>query len=157
MNDIVPQKVHVTLNILEARQLKAVDSNGYSDPYVKVYQIQQNGKPKQIHKTAVIKKSLNPVYKNETLVVNALGLLEVQIKDQNTFSSVSLGSVELNLADLITDETPSFDGWYPITNGQGEIHISGSVNLNVCDTGSLKSIRSNLSLRKLSSSSLNKH
>jgi len=54
----------LNVEILEAHHLPAMDSNGFSDPFVKIY---LNPDPKKLtrHVTQVIKKTLNPVW-NET-------------------------------------------------------------------------------------------
>jgi Ca2+-dependent lipid-binding protein len=49
------------ITILEARNLKSVDANGLSDPYVRVTQ-KYHGKSRTLFKTDAIKKSLNPVW-----------------------------------------------------------------------------------------------
>lgn len=47
------------IKILECRNLKSVDKNGLSDPYVLVTQV-YHGKSRKVHKTDAVKKSLNP-------------------------------------------------------------------------------------------------
>ena len=56
----------------KARGLAAADKNGFSDPYIKTYLLPDKSKVSK-KKTAIKKKTLNPVY-NETLKVlcNAL-------------------------------------------------------------------------------------
>ena len=60
----------ITVN--KARGLAAADKNGFSDPYIKTYLLPDKSKVSK-KKTAIKKKTLNPVY-NETLKVlcNAL-------------------------------------------------------------------------------------
>lgn len=54
------------INIKNATNLKAADSNGFSDPYTKVEV--NYGTKKVSYKTKIIKKTLNPEW-NETFVV----------------------------------------------------------------------------------------
>ena len=55
------------IHVDRARGLAAADSNGYSDPYIKIYLLPDKDKHTK-QKTSVIKKTLDPVY-NETLKV----------------------------------------------------------------------------------------
>lgn len=51
-----PNKYNFTVKIVEAEDLKACDPNGLSDPYVVLVDERQ----KRLHKTRVVRKSLNP-------------------------------------------------------------------------------------------------
>ncbi|XP_013792406.1 synaptotagmin-10-like [Limulus polyphemus] len=62
----LPTAGRLTITVIKARYLKAMDITGSSDPYVKVYLMCQ-GKRIKKKKTTVKKESLNPVY-NEALV-----------------------------------------------------------------------------------------
>lgn len=55
---------NLTVTLLRGTNLKPVDKTGTSDPYVK---FTVNGEV--VHKSATIKKDLNPVWKNETFEV----------------------------------------------------------------------------------------
>ncbi|GAB6023052.1 Synaptotagmin-7 [Chamberlinius hualienensis] len=61
-----PTTSELTLVIVKARNLKAKDINGKSDPYVKVW-LQHGEKKVEKKKTCIIKRTLDPVY-NETFV-----------------------------------------------------------------------------------------
>jgi Ca2+-dependent lipid-binding protein len=54
----------ITVEIIEARGLRAMDINGYSDPYVKIW-LTFDGKKVEKKKTVIHQKTLNPVF-NET-------------------------------------------------------------------------------------------
>ncbi|XP_041946239.1 synaptotagmin-2 isoform X1 [Alosa sapidissima] len=60
----VPTAGKLTVNVLEAKNLKKMDVGGLSDPYVKI-QVLQNGKKFKKKKTTVKKNTLNP-YFNES-------------------------------------------------------------------------------------------
>ena len=62
-NDNHQLHVHVD----RARSLAAGDSNGYSDPYIKLYLLPDKER-KTKHKTSIKKKTLDPVF-NETFTV----------------------------------------------------------------------------------------
>ncbi len=55
------------IHVNKARGLAAADANGLSDPYIKTYLLPDKSKTSK-KKTAIKKKTLNPVY-NETLKV----------------------------------------------------------------------------------------
>ena len=59
------------VHVNRARGLAAVDSNGFSDPYVKTYLLPDRSKHSK-RKTSIKKKTLDPVY-NETLKVGVVG------------------------------------------------------------------------------------
>ncbi|KAH3762005.1 hypothetical protein Pelo_6158 [Pelomyxa schiedti] len=86
------------INIIGAHNLPAVDTNGFSDPYVilKVSDWQ--------YKSKTIKKSLNPVWNEVTSLFNAhpQDVLLVEVWDWNAIeSSTFLGVVEIPLVTLI--------------------------------------------------------
>ncbi|NXC81860.1 DOC2A protein, partial [Cercotrichas coryphoeus] len=55
------QKQGLQVGILRCAHLAAMDANGYSDPYVKIY-LKPDEDKKSKHKTAVKKKTLNPEF-----------------------------------------------------------------------------------------------
>ncbi|XP_014665048.1 PREDICTED: synaptotagmin-6-like [Priapulus caudatus] len=87
----LPTAGRLTVTIIKARNLKAMDITGSSDPYVKVVLVCQ-GKRIKKKKTTVKKSTLNPVY-NEALVfdipaenIDECGVL-VQVKDYDKVGS----------------------------------------------------------------------
>ena len=65
----------LTINILKCTNLKAMDSNNLSDPYVKLF-IWKNGKKTHKQKTKVIYRNRNPVF-NESFTFE-VGLSKIQ-------------------------------------------------------------------------------
>lgn len=61
-----PTNSQLTITLVKARNLKAKDITGKSDPYVKVW-LQHGDKRVEKKKTCIIKRTLNPVY-NESFV-----------------------------------------------------------------------------------------
>ena len=61
------RKGNLRVHILNAEELAAADSNGFSDPYVKMYLLPDKSKQSK-RKTDVKLKTLNPVF-NETMQV----------------------------------------------------------------------------------------
>ena len=62
----VPKAGKLTVNILEAKNLKKMDVGGLSDPFVKI-ELMQNGKRVKKKKTTIKKRTLNP-YFNESFL-----------------------------------------------------------------------------------------
>ncbi|KAG0830248.1 hypothetical protein G6F16_007650 [Rhizopus arrhizus] len=108
--------VTIQVQLLEARQLKAMDRGGTSDPYCRV----RIGN-KVVHKTRHIKKTLTPEW-NETFTTKIYpqrDTLDFKVKDHNTLTDVDIGDHQFKLSD----QQP-FDGWLPLTpEGTGEIHV----------------------------------
>ena len=135
----------VTLHILGASGLMAVDSNGFSDPYIKVY----HGDGKSIFKTSVKKKTLVPEWVNEKATFNIPEYtVKLSVKDHNTFSEdKDLGSVTINLLVHFSNEKSDFDEWFDIQGGSGRLHLSGHLDI----FGSLKPSESRVSVNSTSS------
>ncbi|KAI9275987.1 C2 domain-containing protein [Sporodiniella umbellata] len=106
----------IKVQLLEARQLKAMDRGGTSDPYCRV----RIGS-KVVHKTRHIKKTLTPQW-NETFTATISPkreALDLKVKDHNTLNDVDIGDCSLKL-----DQQQPFDGWLSlIPEGTGEIHV----------------------------------
>lgn len=97
------------MTIIEARNLKAVDANGLSDPYIKVKI--HGEKDITIYKTKTMKKTLNPFW-NELFVVPIPVVvdpqrrfeLEFTVKDQNFLSgSEVIGLLKLDIWKQFTE------------------------------------------------------
>ncbi|NXS37105.1 DOC2B protein, partial [Pomatostomus ruficeps] len=62
------QKQGLLVGIIRCAHLAAMDANGYSDPYVKIY-LKPDEDKKSKHKTAVKKKTLNPEFNEVGLAI----------------------------------------------------------------------------------------
>ncbi|XP_071943642.1 synaptotagmin-5-like [Antedon mediterranea] len=96
---VIPER-KLSVHIVEAKDLKAMDKSGLSDPYVKVTLIAfQKSLAKK--KTRVIKETLNPFF-NKTLVfdvpfdkINELTMV-VAVTEWNKLKNKPIGEVVLN-------------------------------------------------------------
>ena len=77
-----PNRYTFTIKVMEAEDLKACDSNGYSDPYVVFGDEYQ----KRLHKTRIVYRNLNPRWDEsfEITVQGAVNLIAT-IWDYDTF------------------------------------------------------------------------
>ncbi|ORX44171.1 C2-domain-containing protein [Piromyces finnis] len=127
------------IHVIEAKDLPSVDSNGTSDPYVKI----MRGK-KEIGKTKVIKKNnLNPQW-NESFKVGLGEVLNqsltVIVKDHNSFSSKTMGELQIDThKSFSTSESKTVEEWYPVPGTNGSIHIKFEYNADEIDTKAKKS------------------
>ncbi|KAI8609214.1 hypothetical protein BC830DRAFT_1151653 [Chytriomyces sp. MP71] len=115
----------VTLTIEEAKDLKAVDDNGFADPYVQVNML-LHGSMKTLLKTKTVKKTLNPVWSESIQFKIPPSHVTLVLKDKNLFgSSKPLGEIELNLCELF-NHAISFDHWFEVgLGGMGSVHVKG--------------------------------
>ncbi|KAJ3277204.1 hypothetical protein HDV01_000256 [Terramyces sp. JEL0728] len=107
----------INFHIHSARNLQGVDRGGTSDPYVKVTTPEVK---KSIYKTAVIKKSLSPIWHDEKFAIPAtIEALKFTVYDKNLISNdVELGYVELHLGELLA-HTDSVDDWFEMKGFSG--------------------------------------
>ncbi|KAJ3081556.1 hypothetical protein HK102_002275 [Quaeritorhiza haematococci] len=110
----------VTITIIEARNLKAADLNGKSDPYVKIKDVK--GLKGDGAKTRVIKKTLNPQW-NETfrfrfsykLYKFAFKVYDWDMVGEND----AIGKASIPVEKCYSGP---FDGWVPL-KPKGELHV----------------------------------
>jgi hypothetical protein len=105
-------EMKLTVRVIEARNLRAMDSNGFSDPYARL----QLGK--QRFKTKVIKTNLNPTWDQEFsfLVGDGRDVLKLDVYDEDILSMDDfLGQVRVPLEDVLAAENLSLGiRWYQL-------------------------------------------
>ncbi|KAM3225807.1 hypothetical protein ACQJBY_058488 [Aegilops geniculata] len=93
--------MRLTVRVIGARNLRAMDFNGFSDPYVKL----QVGK--QRFKTKVVKMNLNPEWDQEFsfVVADVREVLKLDVYDEDMIGTDDfLGQVRVTLDDLLAAE-----------------------------------------------------
>ncbi|ELW69137.1 Synaptotagmin-3 [Tupaia chinensis] len=125
----------LVVRILQALDLPAKDSNGFSDPYVKIYLLPDRKKKFQ---TKVHWKTLNPVF-NETfqfavpLAELAQRKLHFSVYDFDRFSRHDLiGQVVLDNLLELAEQPPDRPLWRDIVEGGSEKADLGELNFSLC-------------------------
>ncbi|NWS27890.1 DOC2B protein, partial [Polioptila caerulea] len=127
----VSQKQGLQVGILRCAHLAAMDANGYSDPYVKIY-LKPDEDKKSKHKTAVKKKTLNPEFNEEFFYEIKHGdlakkTLEVTVWDYDIGKSNDfIGGVVLGINakgerlkhwfDCLKNKDKKIERWHTLTN-----------------------------------------
>ena len=100
------------MRVVAARNLRAMDFNGFSDPYVKL----QVGK--QRFKTKVVKMNLNPEWDQEFsfVVADVREVLKFDVYDEDLIGIDDfLGQMKVPLEDLLAAENLSLgQRWYQL-------------------------------------------
>eukprot|EP01097_Dermamoeba_algensis_P002003 TRINITY_DN1791_c0_g1_i1.p1 TRINITY_DN1791_c0_g1~~TRINITY_DN1791_c0_g1_i1.p1 ORF type:complete len:319 (-),score=75.70 TRINITY_DN1791_c0_g1_i1:400-1356(-) len=110
----------LNLTVFEARQLKSMDKNGLSDPFVRV----EIGNFKK--KTDVKKKTLNPVFQDQfEIPVDKVAMtksLVITVFDWDPGLNTNdfMGCVIFNLNDFLVDHPPKtlVDKWYVLSSNR---------------------------------------
>jgi tellurium resistance protein TerZ len=106
------------IKLIEARNLKACDAGGTSDPYVR---IKQNGRV--LHKTRVVKKTLSPVWNDDYCVVTEPGSVEFEVMDEDFLKDDHMGNVNV----VLPYSGPAIPEWFDVTDASGikcgQVHI----------------------------------
>ncbi|XP_047063011.1 C2 and GRAM domain-containing protein At1g03370-like [Lolium rigidum] len=104
--------MRLTVRVIGARNLRAMDFNGFSDPYVKL----QVGK--QRFKTKVVKMNLNPEWDQEFswVVADVREVLKLDVYDEDMIGTDDfLGQVTVPLEDILAAEDLSLGTrWYQL-------------------------------------------
>ncbi|CAD6264519.1 unnamed protein product [Miscanthus lutarioriparius] len=104
--------MRLTIRVIEARNLRAMDSNGFSDPYVKLHL------GKQRFKTKVIKMNLNPTWDQEFsfLVGDVKDVLKLDVYDEDILQMDDfLGQIRVPLEDVLAaDDLSLGTRWYQL-------------------------------------------
>uniref|UniRef100_A0A672G499 Double C2-like domains, alpha n=1 Tax=Salarias fasciatus TaxID=181472 RepID=A0A672G499_SALFA len=119
------------VGVKRCAHLAAMDVNGFSDPYVKIY-LKPDSEKKSKHKTAVMKKTLNPEFNEEffyeiSLAELANKTLEVTVWDydigrSNDFiggvclSGLSQGDALRHWTDCLKNKGCRVERWHILTN-----------------------------------------
>lgn len=100
------------VRVIEARNIPAMDPNGFSDPYVKL----QVGK--QRHKTKVVKKCLNPSWCEEFAfrVDDFKEELIISVLDEDKyFNDDFVGQIKIPISQVLEAPDKSLGtSWYPL-------------------------------------------
>ncbi|XP_066030963.1 LOW QUALITY PROTEIN: synaptotagmin-3-like [Chamaea fasciata] len=123
------------VRVLRARDLPAKDSNGFSDPYVKIYLLPDRKKKFQ---TKVLRRTLNPEW-DETFSFGVpfaelpARRLHFSVYDFDRFSRHDLiGQVVLDNLLEAAEARPEAAIWRDIQEGTGEKADLGEVNFSLC-------------------------
>ncbi|XP_005987499.1 double C2-like domain-containing protein beta [Latimeria chalumnae] len=125
------QKGGLIVGITRCAHLAAMDTNGYSDPYVKIY-LKPDADKKSKHKTAVKKKTLNPEFNEEFFYEIKHGdlakkTLEITVWDYDIGKSNDfIGGVILGINakgerlkhwfDCLKNKDKKMERWHTLTN-----------------------------------------
>eukprot|EP01083_Nonionella_stella_P051226 136023_1 len=100
----------LTVTILEGKSLPAADSDGHSDPYVKLY-VEEEGRKRELFrsKTKVMKRTLNPIFNHTVEVdkeISVDSVIRMKVMDHDKIGADdTLGQVSMNLRDQ-SDKPP---------------------------------------------------
>eukprot|EP01087_Luapelamoeba_hula_P007200 TRINITY_DN1748_c2_g1_i2.p1 TRINITY_DN1748_c2_g1~~TRINITY_DN1748_c2_g1_i2.p1 ORF type:complete len:3417 (+),score=716.50 TRINITY_DN1748_c2_g1_i2:301-10551(+) len=122
----------LTLQIVGARNLKAVDRGGYSDPYIVIQR--PNNPFQRRRKTDIKKNTIHPVWNeqfdfDEGFINPKKDVLSFELYDWDRLGKDDpLGYVQVNVSDFGVNKL--YDQWLPINDfkardkkGEGELHI----------------------------------
>jgi Ca2+-dependent lipid-binding protein len=116
-SDLITNQGSLELEILNAKNLISADTNGKSDPFLKVYL--NDLETGSIYKTKTIKKTLNPTWNEKTSLeilnrVNSVLIFKLRDWDFGSGQDDPLGNATLELADID-----------PIDPSEHELHVTG--------------------------------
>ncbi|RLN20509.1 hypothetical protein BBJ28_00005436 [Nothophytophthora sp. Chile5] len=129
----------VRVSIVEARNILAADSNGFSDPYVTMTVLDSKGVTLAAggsYKTKVVKKTLTPQWNEEFVVGDKIDLrvattlrLLLSDSDGRFYSDDVLGVVDIPVS-LFLSLTSPLDNWFQLTkhekmkkDSKGELRV----------------------------------
>ncbi|CAK9278846.1 unnamed protein product [Sphagnum jensenii] len=121
-------KLHV--RVMEARGLAARDSNGFSDPFVRL----QLGTTRA--RTSVVYRNLNPSW-NEEFVFNVVDLdeeLSIMVWDEDRFTDDFLGQVRISVSSVLSAEKLTvYRSWFPLRkrNEKSKHPVTGEICLSL--------------------------
>lgn len=131
--------MHLKIHLISCRGLASKDSNGLSDPYVKLHLLPGIAKSTKLRSKTVY-KNLNPEY-NQTLHYDGITLQDLETKslrltvnDEDTFGSDFIGEHRLRLKDLLLDEVNKFDVELDSKKDLGDeedVSFRGKINFSI--------------------------
>lgn len=131
--------LHLKIHIISCRGLASKDSNGLSDPYVKLHLLPGIAKSTKLRSKTVY-KNLNPEY-NQTLQYDGITLQDLETKslrltvnDEDTFGSDFIGEHRLRLKDLVLDEVNRFNVELDSKKDLGDeedVSFRGKINFSI--------------------------
>ena len=129
----VGQEFVLCLKVIMGKDLEAMDISGTSDPYVKI----RIGKSKDLHKTRIIYKNLNPEWDEDfEMIIQDMSVpLHVSVWDNDLLGSDDLiGECWIRLDELMdthpTDgQLPSFNEWFTVKRDR---KATGDIQLGFC-------------------------
>lgn len=128
------------IKVLEARDLKAADSHGFSDPYCRL--TLGDDKKKNSQKTKVVKRTLNPKWQ-ETFVFEGVGTgdkITVEVKDWDRMGAGKiLGSAPLQLSTITVGSKPQ-ELWLTLKDLKADGKEQGAVHLLVALAASTEAV-----------------
>lgn len=115
----------ITLTVLEAKDLAAMDANGKSDPFVKI----AANFCKQVYQTHTQKKTLNPVWHESfPLFVGTLDTtqeISLQLFDRDLIGEDFLGEATIPVKELVESSEDSMEKWYQLENEPSKTYNKG--------------------------------
>eukprot|EP01128_Nolandella_sp_AFSM9_P000647 TRINITY_DN1079_c0_g1_i1.p1 TRINITY_DN1079_c0_g1~~TRINITY_DN1079_c0_g1_i1.p1 ORF type:complete len:489 (+),score=118.30 TRINITY_DN1079_c0_g1_i1:59-1468(+) len=133
MKDVLQGAGTLTVTVLEARELAAMDSNGKSDPFCKI----SSSFGSQHFQTHTIKKTLSPSW-NESFPIyvgkmEATHSITIKLYDRDLVSNDFLGEVTIPLSKLINHSGDSLTKWFDLVDEPTKTYNKGEKR-----TGQLK-------------------
>ncbi|XP_051128649.1 C2 and GRAM domain-containing protein At1g03370-like [Andrographis paniculata] len=125
-------KMKLLVRVLEAKNLPAMDLNGFSDPYVRL----QLGRQK--FRSKVVKKCLNPIWREEyTFKVDDLNeeLLVNVLDEDKYFNDDFVGMIRLPISQVLEAKDKSLGtSWYKLQpkNNKSKTKDCGEILLTIC-------------------------
>ena len=122
--------VFLRCRVVEGRNLKAMDLNGFSDPYCVIYITDDDGNKVDsagTYRTPTVQKTLNPYWNSVFDIGSAAGLrvddytLVIEVWDEDTWTSDdNAGVVKVPLWNIPRrwGRQPALDLWVPLHMGK---------------------------------------
>lgn len=117
-----PQKTghYYEVEFVEGKNLAPKDSNGLSDPYLKLIEIHE--------KTNIVKKTLNPVWHQKFDIPGHVTSLTVECWDDDTFKDDFMGRCSFQLGSV----TNTSDQWLELQpRPKKKDKVSGSIHVKI--------------------------